>query len=132
LSKFDGTTFTNYTHDLDDPNSLNAPVNKIQEDDRGVLWLGTYTGLDKFDPANETFTHYQHRQANPTSLSNDVVTFLGTDKQGGFWVGTLGGGLNKFDPQTGRFITFQYDKADPLRPCRVAIQINPCLLCKTL
>ncbi|MDM8527650.1 two-component regulator propeller domain-containing protein, partial [Anaerolineales bacterium HSG24] len=42
LNKYDGTEFTTYTHDADNPNSLsNNFVWYLIEDSKGILWICT-------------------------------------------------------------------------------------------
>ena len=57
LNKFDGVKFTTFQHNPADYNSLsdNRLYSNIVEDDSGKLWIGTYTGLDIFDPKTERF-----------------------------------------------------------------------------
>ncbi|MCU7934189.1 MAG: response regulator [Candidatus Thiodiazotropha sp. (ex Dulcina madagascariensis)] len=59
LVKFDGSEFINYAHDAENPNSISANfLWMIQETLDGMLWLSNFGGgLDRFDPAIETFTH---------------------------------------------------------------------------
>lgn len=63
VSKFDPLTerCTRYLHDPKNPDSLgSASVKSIAQDSRGTLWLGTEdSGLDRFNPATKTFTHYR-------------------------------------------------------------------------
>jgi ligand-binding sensor domain-containing protein/signal transduction histidine kinase len=64
VNRFDPTTerVTRYIHDPGNPNSIgDAYVTSIAQDSRGYLWFGTdASGLDKFDPATQTFTHYRN------------------------------------------------------------------------
>ena len=63
LNKYDGYKFTVYRHDPDNPNSLSSNVIwALHKDHDGLLWIGTTSGggLNKFDPDNERFVHYQH------------------------------------------------------------------------
>ena len=52
-------------HDPANPNSFGShSVSSIGADSRGHLWFGTMDdGLDRFDPATETFTHYRNDSA---------------------------------------------------------------------
>ena len=94
--------YTRYTNDPDDPHSLaNDTVITILEDQVGALWLGTEKGLDRFDPAAETFTHYQTQNGLP----NNTVMCLAQDEQGLLWVST-NDGLARFDPALERFQVF--------------------------
>ena len=77
------------------------------------MWLGTLSGLNRFDRATETFTAYRHDPTNPGSLSHDVVWDIHEDRAGTLWVGTDGGGLNRFDLATGAFTHYRHDPNNP-------------------
>ncbi len=115
LNRFDGYEFVVYKHDARNPASLvHNEIKCIAEDRMGALWVGTfYRGLERFDPATETFTHYQHDPANPSSLSNDIVWAVLEDREGRLWVGTGGGGLDRLDRTRGTFTHYRHDPADP-------------------
>ena len=71
-----------------DPGSLSSDdVSALMEDRQGVLWVGTFSGLDRFDRARGTAVRLRHDPADPASLSsNDVRAVLRTDD--GLWVAT--------------------------------------------
>jgi signal transduction histidine kinase/serine phosphatase RsbU (regulator of sigma subunit)/streptogramin lyase len=76
----------------------------------GALWVGADEGgLNKFDPATDSFTAYRPDPSDPTSLSDDDVWSMLEDRNGGLWLGTWGGGLNKFDPVTETFTRYTHD-----------------------
>jgi ligand-binding sensor domain-containing protein/signal transduction histidine kinase len=64
VSKFDPASerCVRYLHDPNNSNTINgASVKSIAQDTRGSLWFGTEgSGLDRFDPASGTFTHYRN------------------------------------------------------------------------
>ena len=108
--------FTHFRHDPED--SISLSNNRVffyyqppSNPDRP--WVGTWNGLNRFDPVTGRFQTYRHDPADPRSLSNNRVISIHEDKAGLLWVGTFGGGLNRFDPQTGRFTAFKHDPADP-------------------
>jgi serine phosphatase RsbU (regulator of sigma subunit) len=68
----------------------------VLEDGEGVLWLGTYSGLVRFDPESETLTTFLEPM---TGL--DIVMALHQDRAGRLWVGTLNGGIHLFDRESG-------------------------------
>ncbi|RMG58271.1 MAG: hypothetical protein D6722_23780, partial [Bacteroidetes bacterium] len=60
----------------------------------GTFWVGTYGGLDRFDPASERFYHYPLYPDDPgTSIS-----CLAADTAGRLWVGT-GKGMFALSPE---------------------------------
>lgn len=114
LNRYDGYNFKIYKHDPDDPNSISHnSILAIEEDKDGYLWIGTWGGgLNRFDPAAETFLSYQNDPNKPSSLSNDTVTSIKQDARGVLWIGTLGG-LNRYNPLTNGFDHFRNDPNDP-------------------
>ena len=82
----------------DERNGLSSnSVRDCCEDDRGNLWIATFSGLDKLDKNTGKFIHYLP-SSMPGSLSNSSVYCIMKDHQGTLWVGTYFGGLNYFNP----------------------------------
>jgi len=78
----------------------NRRVQLIYEDRRGFLWIGVYEeGLYRFDPIEETVSHYTHDPENPRSLIDNQINAVYEDTNGILWIGT-GKGLNKFDTRS--------------------------------
>jgi len=107
-----GDRFTNYRHDHSDPTSIsdNGVLDLIEGSD-GKLWIGTYGGLNVFDPDHNTFQSYQNNPKDHNSLSHDVVWSVYEDRQGNIWLGTYLG-LNRFIKESGIFIRYIYDAED--------------------
>ena len=114
LNRYDGYEMVVYEHQADNPASLSHDwVWSVYLDAAGSLWIGTDGGgLNRFNPAEETFTHFRHDPENPASLSNDRVRSIYQDARGSYWIGTDGGGLNRFDPETGKFTRFHHNEAE--------------------
>lgn len=84
-------SFQQHTWTIDDGLPMNS-VNAIIQTPNGYLWLGTETGLARFDGiAFEVFTH-----ENTPAFSNDLITSLQVDNCGTLWIGTRGGGLSRY------------------------------------
>jgi len=84
-------------HNADDSLSIsNNTIRAIYEDKQGLLWIGTWDGLNLFDPDSNKFTHFKNNSEDPKSISDNRVRCLLEDKEGRLWVGTYKG-LNKFD-----------------------------------
>ena len=71
-----------------------SSVKCVLVDERGVMWIGTRFGLNRFD--REKITVYQEERENPHSLPYNDIVFLEEDAEGNIWVGTCCG-LAYFD-----------------------------------
>jgi len=71
----------------------------VQQD--GVLWLGTQSGLLRFDPRSDSLQAYRQGSAADGGLSDNRITSLLPGPDGALWVGTRNG-VNRFDTASGR------------------------------
>ncbi|MCO6489321.1 MAG: helix-turn-helix domain-containing protein [Phaeodactylibacter sp.] len=85
-------------------------INCIYQDRLGMVWVGTYDGLARYD--GYEFVTYQNDPADPYSLSANDVSVIFEDRSGDLWIGTNSGGLNLFDRQAEQFRRFQHDPDD--------------------
>ena len=113
LYKYDGYNFTSYKHDLEDTTSLiDNTLTTLYEDKEGILWIGTWLGLEKFDRLKNTFIHYIPNPSDSgANLDNDVLSIC-EDRNGVLWVGTSDGLLN-FDRTKEKFTYLRHDSTDP-------------------
>ena len=81
------------------------------QDSYGFMWLGTFSGLDRFDGNQSTV--FKPNPGDPTSITGSVVFGLLEDRNNNLWVGLDGGGLNRFDRKTQGFTAFHHNAADP-------------------
>jgi ligand-binding sensor domain-containing protein/signal transduction histidine kinase len=104
LKTFDRRTKTFLQHDQHDPRDSTTLcdnlVNSICEDLTGALWVGTKTGLNRFDRERENFTNYRNEAGKRLGLSREGISAICEDKQGNLWVG--GDGLKKYDRRKGQ------------------------------
>jgi signal transduction histidine kinase/streptogramin lyase len=101
--------FRTYRYSSDDPGSLSEDsVWAIQESADGSLWLGTQSGLNRFDPQTQTFKRYTEKQGLPN------ISILGIlkDNDEHLWL-TTENGLAKLDLRAAKFTT--YDLTDGLQ-----------------
>lgn len=70
-------------------------ITHIVQDNKGFLWIGTKTGLNKFD--GQSFKHYKFITDEINSLSDNEINFIYQSSDGLFWIGTQNG-LNVFNP----------------------------------
>lgn len=83
-------------------------VRGIAEDSEGNIWLGTFLGLDRYDPRTGLFTVFAHTN-NPYSISHSSVFPVVRDDRGTIWLGTYFGGVNYFNPQRDVFTFYSAD-----------------------
>ncbi len=113
LYRYDGYKLKSYRREPGNPNSLSDDtVLAIYRDRAGILWIGTgFGGVNRFDPAADSFTHYQHDPANRGSLSGNAAKCIFQDTSGALWVGTSNG-LDRLDQATGNFTHYQNNSQD--------------------
>lgn len=70
--------------------------------DNGLIWIGTATGLYKYEPASETLTRYLTTFSKPNELTSSYITDITKNKEGQLLIGTLIG-LNIYDYHTDSF-----------------------------
>lgn len=72
------------------------------------LWIGTWGGLVRYDLSNKNYSIYSNDPIDLSSLSNNDVSCLLTDKQKNLWVGTNSKGLNVYFPSSTKFNLFNF------------------------
>lgn len=112
------------TQRLEDPEqaqgiSQDRQVWAIAEDADGMLWIGyNARGITRFDPDQQTFTHYRRKldengsDLNNSGLTHNSVRKLHFDSRNRLWVGTQGGGLHRFDSEANRFVAVEHDASE--------------------
>lgn len=86
----------------------NNNVRCILRDDRGFLWVGTESGLNKYD--GYTFRHYYRTNSQ---LPDDAITDLFEGPDGNVWV-SIGSVYSIYNYQTGEFENNYKQKLDSL------------------
>lgn len=62
----------------------------ILQDREGFMWIGTQSGLNKYDGYN--FTSYNPEPSNPrNSLQHNFITDIQEDRKGKLWIETFNG-----------------------------------------
>jgi signal transduction histidine kinase/ligand-binding sensor domain-containing protein len=78
-------------------------VKSIAQDQKGYIWIGTASGLSRFD--GYEFISYRNKPGDPRSIANNRVNVVFADKLGNIWSGTQNG-LSLFDPLNEEFRNF--------------------------
>jgi ligand-binding sensor domain-containing protein/signal transduction histidine kinase len=81
---------------FDENESYRNTIWSIAESSQGQLWIGTSSGLGKFNDDKQKFTWYTREDG----LSNATVFGLDFDENDGLWIATNSGGVNYYDGKT--------------------------------
>ena len=105
-------SFSNYIYRSRDSKSLssNSPWS-FYEDKQGVVWIGTWNGLNKVLPSNSGFKFYGVSEEAGSGLSSETVFSVLEDRSENIWFGTLNG-LNKYDKEKQEYTHFFHDPLD--------------------
>jgi signal transduction histidine kinase/ligand-binding sensor domain-containing protein/DNA-binding response OmpR family regulator len=94
-----------FRHNDKDSKSLSGDmVYALLKDKKARIWVGTRSGLDLYDPANQSFDHVYFDAAGKR-LSSDEIAYLMEDSKGRIWIGTTNG-VNQFYPDNRLFEVF--------------------------
>lgn len=88
-------------------------INRILQDQRGFIWVGTDDGLNRYD--GKRFTHFRSRPGDSTSLSGNIITDMLEDKEGRLWIATADGGMSRYDyrlPPAQQFRQYKHRPGD--------------------
>lgn len=115
LIRFDGKEFKTFRHNPENPNSLSSNfIISMEADPSGKIWIACLgSGIDRFDPVSNSFTHFRNNKADPNSLISDSVYSILIDHSGKLWIGT-NKGLESFDSKTNKFIHIPLGTNDKL------------------
>ncbi|OQX74700.1 MAG: hypothetical protein B6D64_12575 [Bacteroidetes bacterium 4484_276] len=111
LNKMDvkNEKFVSYLHQADNRESLSDNiVFSIFEGENGIFWIGTNSGLNRFDPETEKFTHF----GTDDGLPNEVVYGILSDAENNIWLST-NLGVSKFNLSD--YSTRNFDVSDGLQ-----------------
>jgi diguanylate cyclase (GGDEF)-like protein len=79
-----------------------APLtNSMAQDRRGFMWLGTQSGLVRWD--GYTSRLYTADSKRPRALPDNFVRAVHVDSRGNLWIGTSSGGMARYDPASDDF-----------------------------
>jgi ligand-binding sensor domain-containing protein/sensor histidine kinase YesM len=89
-----------------EPDNLSSSViTNLHVDNDGNLWLGTFgTGVFKYTPRSNKFSHYVVDPDNPGSFKNSIWSFA-EDGSGNIWFSMYNSGIGKFDTTTKQITT---------------------------
>ena len=96
---------------LSESNGLANPVvTCFAEDGDGFLWVGSQSGLQRWD--GYRFWSYKQVLGSQDSLPDNLVQALYKDWQGRLWIGTSSGGMAMYDRRNDRFVRYRLSPND--------------------
>lgn len=81
------------------------------QDSQGYIWLGTESGLDRYD--GYSIREYHRERGKRTGLASDYVWAIAEDGHNDLWLATDGGGVARWDRRTDQFQQFRHDPVAP-------------------
>jgi len=87
-----------------------ASINCLLQDREGYLWIGTWSGLIRFDGYSTT-TYYSSSAAG--KIKSNKIQTLYEDSKGNLWIGTHMGGLFRYHRNDDTFIHYAHNSSDP-------------------
>lgn len=89
LNKFDGYSFTIYTHSEDDSLSLPSSfITYLLEDKDGLLWIGTVNGISCFNPKKESFKNFSREPGHKNYMIAKEITKIFEASNGHILIGS--------------------------------------------
>src|SRR5258706_6485557 len=87
-----------------------SSINCILQDREGFLWVGTWSGLIRYDGYSTTVFHSDNA---PDKIKSNKIIVIYEDRDGFIWIGTHQGGLFRYDRNTNLFFQFKHKPDDP-------------------
>ena len=79
----------------------------IHQDKEGFVWIGTYSGLNRYD--GNSFKTFQQERSNNTPVNDQVVMVIEEDNYGHLWLEGYAGTYRMFDKSTHQTKVFPND-----------------------
>ncbi|MEO8404085.1 MAG: two-component regulator propeller domain-containing protein [Chitinophagaceae bacterium] len=86
----------------------NNSVQCVMQGKRGIMWIGTNGGLNRYDGSS----FIQYNILSEPALTNGVVTAMMEDEKGYIWIGT-DNGLNILNPSANTILHFVHQDSGP-------------------
>jgi signal transduction histidine kinase/ligand-binding sensor domain-containing protein/CheY-like chemotaxis protein len=77
----------------------------MAQDGHGFLWFATPGGLARWD--GYRLQVFRHEDGGPTSLPENIITLLHTDRQGQLWLATASGVVARYDEASTGFVAYR-------------------------
>ncbi|HET9569870.1 MAG TPA: two-component regulator propeller domain-containing protein [Bacteroidales bacterium] len=97
------------THFTTDQGLSQNTVVSVHKDQKGLMWFGTWDGLNKFDGYRFTVYKGNPNPLDQNSLLHTRIDWIREDKSGNLWLKTYDDLLYRFSPSTERFVRVTKD-----------------------
>jgi signal transduction histidine kinase/ligand-binding sensor domain-containing protein/DNA-binding response OmpR family regulator len=87
-----------------------SSINCVLQDHDGFLWIGTFSGLIRYDGYKTTVFHSENK---PGKIQSNKIITIYEDREGNLWIGTHMGGLFRYDKHRNEFEHFSHKIDDP-------------------
>jgi len=104
--------YLQFTYLTPDDGLSSSIATSILQDYKGLIWIGTYEGLNRYDGSN--FVAYKNNPADSSSLTDNLVKAIFEDHNKNLLIGTQNG-LCLYDREKDRFLNYMIDRSSPLR-----------------
>ncbi len=95
------------SHTISDPWSLiDNRVTTVTVDKGGIIWVGTYNGISKWNELKANFQHFRKSSQSFDSLTSNVITGFSEGPDGKVWIATSNG-VSIFDPKAQKISQLQ-------------------------
>jgi len=103
-----------FAHYSTDKGLAGHEIKAVQQDKAGYMWIGTVTGLQRFDGTR--FLTFRHRASDSASVPDNNINRLFRDKKDRLWLLTAAGHAGIFDTKKFRYkpVTIAYTKKNSL------------------
>ena len=101
---YDHSTLHHFEHDANTNNSISDNnVRSITQDAQGDIWLGTQSGLNRFDKDKRHFERFFPTDTPGFKINENDINAILSGTKGMLWLGTINSGVNTFKPNTQTF-----------------------------
>lgn len=102
---------TNLRYDPKKPKSLaNDRVRQMIKDKHNRIWIGTFNGVNYYDPNAKVFKHLESDLSKERYFKSEEKPSGVEDHLGNIWIATRGAGIIKLVPSTGDTKVYKKDK----------------------
>ncbi|MBN3581020.1 response regulator [Algoriphagus aestuarii] len=107
-------SFANFKNHPDVLKSLSDTyIKTIFKDSKGQIWIGTWVGLNKWDPDSRSFINFNYNPNNLALFTKDYILCVKEGKDGNLLLGTNESGLLYYDIQSNQLSRFSRQNGFP-------------------